>query len=96
MGSCEAKNHTLFVYYRMIQMLPLEELYAPPINICVRDNRQFGRKPIVGVHAVKSLQPYRRQPTATDAELDTASKPTHTGQLYGGDTQSRNLRKKRA
>jgi len=63
-----------------LQYLPLEELYAPAINICVRDNRQFGRKPIVGVHAVKSLQSYRRQPAVTDVELDT-DKPAATGLL---------------
>jgi len=65
----------------MSQLLPLEELYAPPINIYVRDNRQFGRKPIVGVHAVKSLQAYRRQPPATVTEMDS-DKPATTGQLY--------------
>jgi len=64
----------------MVQLLPLEELYAPPINICVRDNRQFGRKPIVGVHVVKSLQRYRRQPAVVTAELDT-DKPSATGQF---------------
>lgn len=63
-----------------VQLLPLEELYTPAINICVRDNRQFGRKPIVGVHSVKSLQPYRRQPVTADADLDT-DKPPFTGQL---------------
>lgn len=39
--------------------LPKEELYTPPMNIKVRDNRSFGRRPIVGVHCIKSLQPYR-------------------------------------
>lgn len=63
-----------------MQFLPLEELYAPSINICVRDNRQFGRKPIVGVHAVKSLQSYRRQPAVTAVELDP-DKPAAIGQL---------------
>jgi myoferlin len=43
-------------------MLPKEELYSPPVNICVRDNRQFGRKPVVGIHSIKSLEPYRCQP----------------------------------
>jgi len=61
-----------------MQLLPLEELYAPPINVCVRDNRQFGRKPIVGVHAVKSLQPYRHAPALMDTQLDT-EKPPLTG-----------------
>ncbi|KXJ28698.1 Myoferlin [Exaiptasia diaphana] len=40
-------------------MLPKEELYIPPMNIKVRDNRSFGRCPVVGVHCLKSLQPYR-------------------------------------
>jgi len=75
-------KHCRVVYHCMLQRLPLEELYAPPINICVRDNRQFGRKPVVGVHAVKSLQPYRHQPAAAaDTELDSISKPPATGQL---------------
>ena len=43
-------------------MLPREELYTPPMNIRVRDNRQFGRKPLVGVHTIKSLEQYRCQP----------------------------------
>ena len=44
-----------------LQMLPKEELYTPPVNLLVRDNRQFGRKPIVGVHAIKLLEPFRCQ-----------------------------------
>ena len=63
------------------QLLPLEELYAPPINICVRDNRKFGRKPVVGVHAIKSLQSYRRTPAVSDTQLDSDQLHT-TGQLY--------------
>ena len=43
-------------------MLPKEELYTPPLNIRVRDNRQFGRKPMVGVHIVKSLEIFRCDP----------------------------------
>ena len=43
-------------------MLPKEELYTPPLNIRVRDNRQFGRKPMVGVHIVKSLEQFRCEP----------------------------------
>jgi len=60
------------------QRLPVEELYAPPINICVRDNRQFGRRPVVGVHSVKSLQLYRRQPSPTASITDTQQTPTPT------------------
>lgn len=42
--------------------LPKEELYTPPMNIKVRDNRSFGRRPVVGVYCIKSLQPYRCLP----------------------------------
>ena len=46
----------------LVQYLPKEELYTPPMNIKVRDNRSFGRRPVVGVHCIKSLQPYRCLP----------------------------------
>ena len=49
-------------------MLPKEELYTPPMNIRVRDNRQFGRKPMVGVHIIKSLEEYRCEPTMADPD----------------------------
>lgn len=34
----------------------------PPMNIKVRDNRSFGRKPVVGLCSLKSLHRYRREP----------------------------------
>ncbi|XP_064630282.1 myoferlin-like isoform X1 [Lineus longissimus] len=43
-------------------MLPKEELYMPPMNIRVRDHRQFGRKPLVGNHCLKSMEKYRVEP----------------------------------
>ncbi|KAA8582721.1 hypothetical protein FQN60_006392, partial [Etheostoma spectabile] len=39
--------------------LPCEELYMPPIIIKVIDNRQFGRKPVVGQCTIRSLEEYR-------------------------------------
>ena len=51
-------------------MLPKEELYAPPLNIRVRDHRQFGRKPLVGIHTVKSLGVFRREPGAEGNKFD--------------------------
>uniref|UniRef100_A0A3Q4N4Y8 Dysferlin, limb girdle muscular dystrophy 2B (autosomal recessive) n=1 Tax=Neolamprologus brichardi TaxID=32507 RepID=A0A3Q4N4Y8_NEOBR len=39
--------------------LPQEELYMPPIVIKVIDNRQFGRKPVVGQCTIRSLEEYR-------------------------------------
>nr|XP_058962380.1 myoferlin-like [Pocillopora verrucosa] len=47
------------VLTRMIVNLPVEEIYTPALNIRVRDNRSFGRRPIVGVHSVRSIQKYR-------------------------------------
>jgi hypothetical protein len=40
-------------------MLPKEEVYIPPMSIKVVDHRNFGRKPIVGVHVIKSLSKFR-------------------------------------
>lgn len=40
-------------------MIPKEEIYMPPMNINVLDHRMFGRKPIVGVHVIKSLNKFR-------------------------------------
>jgi hypothetical protein len=34
----------------------------PPMNIKVRDNRSFGRKPVVGLCSLKSLHRYIREP----------------------------------
>ncbi|CAF0934963.1 unnamed protein product [Rotaria sordida] len=45
-------------------MLPKEDLYAPPMNIKVKDHRSFGRKPVVGFHIIKSLERFRCDPTA--------------------------------
>lgn len=38
------------------QMLPREDLYCPPIVIKVIDNRQFGRRPMVGQCTIRSLE----------------------------------------
>ena len=34
----------------------------PPMNVKVRDNRSFGRKPVVGLCSLKTLKRYRREP----------------------------------
>ncbi|XP_064602895.1 myoferlin-like isoform X2 [Liolophura sinensis] len=51
-------------------MLPKEELYMPPMNVKVRDHRQFGRKPTVGIHILKTMEPFRCSPVASIEELD--------------------------
>ena len=40
-------------------MLPEEELYMPPINIRVFDNRNFGFTPLIGVCTIKEYSKYR-------------------------------------
>ena len=59
-----------------LQMLPKEELYTPPLNIRVRDNRQFGRKPMVGVHVLKSLEKFRCQSLAIEGEDSSVDIPS--------------------
>uniref|UniRef100_H3D0Y8 Dysferlin, limb girdle muscular dystrophy 2B (autosomal recessive) n=1 Tax=Tetraodon nigroviridis TaxID=99883 RepID=H3D0Y8_TETNG len=48
--------------------LPREDLYMPPIVIKVIDNRQFGRKPVVGQCTVQSLEEYRCTPEEQGVE----------------------------
>ncbi|CAF1425575.1 unnamed protein product [Adineta ricciae] len=58
-------------------MLPKEDLYAPPMNIKVKDHRSFGRKPIVGFHVIKSLEQFRCDPTTPSLTLmEAAHAPT--------------------
>ena len=49
-------NYLILPYH---QNLPVEDMYSPPINIRVKDNRAFGRKPLVGIHSVKALGPFK-------------------------------------
>ena len=55
-------------------MLPKEDLYAPPMNIKVKDHRSFGRKPVVGFHVIKSLEQFRCDPTAPSLTLMEAAR----------------------
>ncbi|XP_073692733.1 dysferlin [Garra rufa] len=48
--------------------LPKEELYMPPLVIKVIDNRQFGRKPVVGQCTVHSLNGFRCQTESLDRD----------------------------
>ncbi|GLD68056.1 dysferlin isoform X3, partial [Lates japonicus] len=50
--------------------LPCEELYMPPIVIKVIDNRQFGRKPVVGQCTIRSLEEYRCSPEEERAAVE--------------------------
>ena len=62
-------NYSIFPYHKN---LPVEDLYSPPINIRVKDNRAFGRKPLVGIHSVKSLGPFKcKLPSQKTAQDET-------------------------
>ena len=50
----------------------------PSLNIRVRDNRTFGRRPIVGVHSVRSIQKYRCPTPQIIEEVDSGSKAQQT------------------
>ncbi|KAK3589425.1 hypothetical protein CHS0354_020754 [Potamilus streckersoni] len=51
-------------------MLPKEEIFMPPVNIRVRDHRQFGRRPTVGIHVLKSLEKFRCEPLYAEEHED--------------------------
>lgn len=52
-------------------LLPQEPQYMPPLNIKVRDHRQFGRKPVVGTCVIKSLHDYFCQPFVSEVGDET-------------------------
>ena len=73
----------------VLQLLPKEDLYAPPLNIRVMDKRSFGRCPLVGTHVVKSLKPFLVEPKPSETHklaLAVAHKvATPTPSIYEGD-----------
>ena len=52
-----------------LQLLPKEQLYAPPLNIRIVDKRAFGRTPMVGTHVVKSVKSFFVEPRAADQRI---------------------------
>ncbi|CAF4203893.1 unnamed protein product [Didymodactylos carnosus] len=76
-------------------MLPKEDIYAPPMNIKVRDHRSFGRTPVVGIHVIKSLQKFRIDPTAPALTImETTLEPKKEAHLTSPGDFVLNLEKK--
>ena len=44
-------------------------MYIPPMSIKVLDHRHFGRKPVVGVHLIKSLARFRVDPNVENVQM---------------------------
>ncbi|XP_048456952.1 dysferlin [Rhincodon typus] len=61
--------------------LPKEELYCPAITIKVIDNRQFGRRPIVGQCTIRSLADFYCDPYVE--KRDSAALQTDSGDNMG-------------
>lgn len=61
--------------------LPKEELYTPPMNIKIHDNRSFGRKPVVGVHSMKSMIKFRCEPPSIDEALESPIAEEHASRV---------------
>ncbi|XP_053717201.1 dysferlin isoform X7 [Synchiropus splendidus] len=65
--------------------LPVEELYMPPIVIKVIDNRQFGRKPVVGQCTIRSLEDYRYVKEEDGEEEEVEDIRGHVPRVTSGD-----------
>ena len=46
------------IYGYSLQELPVEDVYSPPLNIRVFDQRKFGYSPLVGNCTITSLKEY--------------------------------------
>ena len=54
----------------------------PPLNIKVRDQRAFGRRPVVGQHVLRNLDRFREADPDIEHAISAVSKSKHvTGPL---------------
>ena len=53
----------------LLQYLPKEELYIPPLHIHIMDKRSYGRTPIIGTHSIKSLVNFFTDTTSMEVLL---------------------------
>jgi len=65
----------LFALY-LLQELPEQELYRPPLTIRAVDCRSFGRYTLVGTHMINSIHKYMYVPmTKREREAEERKKP---------------------
>ena len=55
----------------------------PTLNIRVHDNRTFGRRPIVGVHSVRTVQKYRCETPRAIEDVDALPQKGKTQDVPG-------------
>lgn len=60
-------------------MLPIEEKYLPALKIQVRDQRAFGRKPVVGSFVLDNIESYLVDPPAILHKPATPPEPAPGG-----------------
>ena len=56
-------------------MLPIEEKYLPALKIQVRDQRAFGRKPVVGSFVLENIESYLVDTPAISSKPGTPPEP---------------------
>lgn len=71
------------------QMLPREELYCPPIVVKVIDNRQFGRRPVVGQCTIHSLESFLCDPYSEKSPSPLGGPGRQRGHEAGGTSSPR-------
>lgn len=65
-----------FTFY-LLQELPEQELYRPPLTIRAVDCRSFGRYTLVGTHMINSIHKYMYVPmTKREREAEERKKPS--------------------
>ena len=67
----------------IFQMLPKEVLYMPPLNIKVRDQRAFGRRPVVGQHVLRNLDRFREADPDIELAISPVSSVSRTKRVMG-------------
>jgi hypothetical protein len=70
------------MFFFLIQELPEQELYCPPLTIRVVDCRSFGRYTLVGTHMINSIHRYMFNP-ATRRQREAEERRRSLMQLQG-------------